>query len=172
MYLTNATVLPLLSFLLLLAKYLKSGELMQRHIDVASNGSMLIDTWLYLRFYGNVTLAEIMEFVKESQLLRIRLSCFIDHRLKGLPRAAVEDFPPSDVEEFCRAMELPTNCKLPAEARDVFTSVKESYQDSDVTELTSRITAFLKQSLSYTVEEATASKAKALFVPVPKGCHT
>ena len=144
---------------------------MIREIDVAKNGSILIDKWLYLRFYGNVTLAQVLEFVKESQRLRVRLSCFVDHRMKGLPRAAVEEFPPSDVEEFCRAMELPPSCKLPAEAREVFACVKESYRDSDVVELTSGITAFLKQSLSYTVEEASASKAKALFVRVEERCQ-
>lgn len=64
--------------------------------------------------------------------------------MKGLPRTAVEDFPPSDVEEFCRAMELPPNCKLPVEAREVFACVKESYRDSDVVELTSGITAFFE----------------------------
>lgn len=144
---------------------------MIREIDVAKNGSILIDKWLYLRFYGNVTLAQVLEFVKESQRRRVRLSCFVDHRMKGLPRAAVEEFPPSDVEEFCRAMELPPNCKLPVEAREVFACVKESYRDSDVVELTSGITAFLKQSLSYTVEEASASKAKALFVRVEERCQ-
>ena len=32
-------------------------------------------------------------------------------------------------------------------------------------------TPFLKQSLSYTVEEASASKAKALFVRVEERCQ-
>ena len=60
---------------------------------------------------------------------------------------------------------------FPAEAREVFACVKESYRDSDVVELTSGITAFLKQSLSYTGEEASASKAKALFVRVEEKCQ-
>ena len=181
-----------------------------REIDVDEKGSILVDKWLYIRFFGNVSLSEVLSFVEESQHIRVQLSCFIDHRLASLPTTHAATMQPSDVKQFCESVKLPgesgsvklseenTPVKLPGESRSVKLSeentpvklptettpmklpeevkramrtVKESYEDCEASRVIENLTDFLKKTLPYSVEDVSASKAKALFVDMGDGCE-
>ena len=181
-----------------------------REIDVDEKGSILVDKWLYIRFFGNVSLSEVLSFVEESQHIRVQLSCFIDHRLASLPTTHAATMQPSDVKQFCESVKLPgesgsvklseenTPVKLPGESRSVKLSeentpvklptettpmklpeevkramrtVKESYEDCEAARVIENLTDFLKKTLPYSVEDVSASKAKALFVGAGDGCE-
>ena len=163
-----------------------------REIDVDEKGSILVDKWLYIRFFGNVSLSEVLSFVEESQHIRVQLSCFIDHRLASLPTTHAATMQPSDVKQFCESVKLPgesgsvklseentpvklptetTPMKLPEEVKRAMRTVKESYEDCEASRVIENLTDFLKKTLPYSVEDVSASKAKALFVGVGDGCE-
>ena len=181
-----------------------------REIDVDEKGSILVDKWLYIRFFGNVSLSEVLSFVEESQHIRVQLSCFIDHRLASLPTTHAATMQPSDVKQFCESMKLPeesgsvklpgesgsvklpgesgsvklseentpvklptetTPMKLPEEVKRAMRTVKESYEDCEASRVIENLTDFLKKTLPYSVEDVSASKAKALFVDMGDGCE-
>ena len=163
-----------------------------REIDVDEKGSILVDKWLYIRFFGNVSLSEVLSFVEESQHIRVQLSCFIDHRLASLPTTHAATMQPSDVKLFCESMKLPEESgsvklseqntpmkpseqnppmKLPEEVKRVMRTVKESYEDCEASRVIENLTSFLKKTLPYSVEDVSASKAKALFVGAGDGCE-
>ena len=163
-----------------------------REIDVDEKGSILVDKWLYIRFFGNVSLSEVLSFIEESQHIRVQLSCFIDHRLASLPTTHAATMQPSDVKQFCESMKLPeesgsvklseentpvklptetTPMKLPEEVKRVMRTVKESYEDCEAARVIENLTGFLKKTLPYSVEDVSASKAKALFVGAGDGCE-
>lgn len=164
-------------------------------------GSILVDKWLYIRFFGNVSLSEVLSFVEESQHIRVQLSCFIDHRLASLPTTHAATMQPSDVKQFCESMKLSgesesvklseqntpmklseqntpmkpseqtTPVKLPEEVKRAMRTVKESYEDCEAARVIENLTGFLKKTLPYSVEDVSASKAKALFVGAGDGCE-
>ena len=163
-----------------------------REIDVDEKGSILVDKWLYIRFFGNVSLSEVLSFVEESQHIRVQLSCFIDHRLASLPTTHAATMQPSDVKQFCESMKLSgesesvklseqttpmkpseqtTPVKLPEEVKRAMRTVKESYEDCEAARVIENLTGFLKKTLPYSVEDVSASKAKALFVGAGDGCE-
>ena len=181
-----------------------------REIDVDEKGSILVDKWLYIRFFGNVSLSEVLSFVEESQHIRVQLSCFIDHRLASLPTTHAATMQPSDVKQFCESVKLPgesgsvklpgesgsvklpgesgsvklseentpvklptetTPMKLPEEVKRAMRTVKESYEDCEASRVIENLTDFLKKTLPYSVEDVSASKAKALFVDMGDGCE-
>ena len=163
-----------------------------REIDVDEKGSILVDKWLYIRFFGNVSLSEVLSFVEESQHIRVQLSCFIDHRLASLPTTHAATMQPSDVKQFCESMKLSgesesvklseqntpmkpseqtTPVKLPEEVKRAMRTVKESYEDCEAARVIENLTDFLKKTLPYSVEDVSASKAKALFVGAGDGCE-
>lgn len=163
-----------------------------REIDVDEKGSILVDKWLYIRFFGNVSLSEVLSFVEESQHIRVQLSCFIDHRLASLPTTHAATMQPSDVKQFCESMKLSgesesvklsdqntpmklseqtTPMKLPEEVKRAMRTVKESYEDCEAARVIENLTGFLKKTLPYSVEDVSASKAKALFVGAGDGCE-
>ena len=172
-----------------------------REIDVDEKGSILVDKWLYIRFFGNVSLSEVLSFVEESQHIRVQLSCFIDHRLASLPTTHAATMQPSDVKQFCESLKLPgesgsvklpgesgsvklseentpvklptetTPMKLPEEVKRAMRTVKESYEDCEASRVIENLTDFLKKTLPYSVEDVSASKAKALFVDMGDGCE-
>lgn len=163
-----------------------------REIDVDEKGSILVDKWLYIRFFGNVSLSEVLSFVEESQHIRVQLSCFIDHRLASLPTTHAATMQPSDVKQFCESMKLSgesesvklseqntpvklptetTPMKLPEEVKRAMRTVKESYEDCEAARVIENLTDFLKKTLPYSVEDVSASKAKALFVGAGDGCE-
>lgn len=163
-----------------------------REIDVDEKGSILVDKWLYIRFFGNVSLSEVLSFVEESQHIRVQLSCFIDHRLASLPTTHAATMQPSDVKQFCESMKLSgesgsvklseentpvklptetTPMKLPEEVKRAMRTVKESYEDCEASRVIENLTDFLKKTLPYSVEDVSASKAKALFVDMGDGCE-
>lgn len=163
-----------------------------REIDVDEKGSILVDKWLYIRFFGNVSLSEVLSFVEESQHIRVQLSCFIDHRLASLPTTHAATMQPSDVKQFCESVKLPgesgsvklseentpvklptetTPMKLPEEVKRAMRMVKESYEDCEASRVIENLTDFLKKTLPYSVEDVSASKAKALFVDMGDGCE-
>ena len=163
-----------------------------REIDVDEKGSILVDKWLYIRFFGNVSLSEVLSFVEESQHIRVQLSCFIDHRLASLPTTHAATMQPSDVKQFCESVKLPgesgsvklseqntpvklptetTPMKLPEEVKRAMRTVKESYEDCEASRVIENLTDFLKKTLPYSVEDVSASKAKALFVGAGDGCE-
>lgn len=163
-----------------------------REIDVDEKGSILVDKWLYIRFFGNVSLSEVLSFVEESQHIRVQLSCFIDHRLASLPTTHAATMQPSDVKQFCESMKLSgesesvklseqntpmkpseqtTPVKLPEEVKRAMRTVKESYEDCEASRVIENLTGFLKKTLPYSVEDVSASKAKALFVGAGDGCE-
>ena len=190
-----------------------------REIDVDEKGSILVDKWLYIRFFGNVSLSEVLSFVEESQHIRVQLSCFIDHRLASLPTTHAATMQPSDVKQFCESVKLPgesgsvklpgesgsvklseentpvklseentpmklseqntpmkpseqtTPVKLPEEVKRAMRTVKESYEDCEASRVIENLTGFLKKTLPYSVEDVSASKAKALFVDMGDGCE-
>lgn len=163
-----------------------------REIDVDEKGSILVDKWLYIRFFGNVSLSEVLSFVEESQHIRVQLSCFIDHRLASLPTTHAATMQPSDVKQFCESMKLSgesesvklseqntpmklseqtTPVKLPEEVKRAMRTVKESYEDCEAARVIENLTDFLKKTLPYSVEDVSASKAKALFVDMGDGCE-
>ena len=163
-----------------------------REIDVDEKGSILVDKWLYIRFFGNVSLSEVLSFVEESQHIRVQLSCFIDHRLASLPTTHAATMQPSDVKQFCESVKLPgesgsvklseqntpvklptetTPMKLPEEVKRAMRTVKESYEDCEAARVIENLTDFLKKTLPYSVEDVSASKAKALFVGAGDGCE-
>ena len=163
-----------------------------REIDVDEKGSILVDKWLYIRFFGNVSLSEVLSFVEESQHIRVQLSCFIDHRLASLPTTHAATMQPSDVKQFCESVKLPgesgsvklseentpvklptetTPMKLPEEVKRAMRTVKESYEDCEASRVIENLTDFLKKTLPYSVEDVSASKAKALFVDMGEGCE-
>ena len=163
-----------------------------REIDVDEKGSILVDKWLYIRFFGNVSLSEVLSFVEESQHIRVQLSCFIDHRLASLPTTHAATMQPSDVKQFCESMKLSgesesvklseqntpmkpseqtTPVKLPEEVKRAMRTVKESYEDCEAARVIENLTSFLKKTLPYSVEDVSASKAKALFVGAGDGCE-
>lgn len=172
-----------------------------REIDVDEKGSILVDKWLYIRFFGNVSLSEVLSFVEESQHIRVQLSCFIDHRLASLPTAHAATMQFSDVKQFCESMKLSgesesvklseqntpmkpseqntpmklseqnTPVKLPEEVKRAMRTVKESYEDCEAARVIENLTDFLKKTLPYSVEDVSASKAKALFVGAGDGCE-
>ena len=181
-----------------------------REIDVDEKGSILVDKWLYIRFFGNVSLSEVLSFVEESQHIRVQLSCFIDHRLASLPTTHAATMQPSDVKQFCESVKLPgesgsvklpgesgsvklseesgsaklseentpvklptetTPMKLPEEVKRAMRTVKESYEDCEAARVIENLTDFLKKTLPYSVEDVSASKAKALFVDMGDGCE-
>ena len=163
-----------------------------REIDVDEKGSILVDKWLYIRFFGNVSLSEVLSFVEESQHIRVQLSCFIDHRLASLPTTHAATMQPSDVKQFCESVKLPgesgsvklseentpvklptetTPMKLPEEVKRAMRTVKESYEDCEASRVIENLTDFLKKTLPYSVEDVSASKAKVLFVDMGDGCE-
>lgn len=172
-----------------------------REIDVDEKGSILVDKWLYIRFFGNVSLSEVLSFVEESQHIRVQLSCFIDHRLASLPTTHAATMQPSDVKQFCESMKLSgesgsvklpgesgsvklseentpvklptetTPMKLPEEVKRAMRTVKESYEDCEAARVIENLTGFLKKTLPYSVEDVSASKAKVLFVDMGDGCE-
>ena len=163
-----------------------------REIDVDEKGSILVDKWLYIRFFGNVSLSEVLSFVEESQHIRVQLSCFIDHRLASLPTTHAATMQFSDVKQFCESMKLSgesesvklseqttpmkppeqtTPVKLPEEVKRAMRTVKESYEDCEAARVIENLTGFLKKTLPYSVEDVSASKAKALFVGAGDGCE-
>ena len=172
-----------------------------REIDMDEKGSILVDKWLYIRFFGNVSLSEVLSFIEESQHIRVQLSCFIDHRLASLPTTHAATMQPSDVKQFCESMKLPevsesvklseqsismklptentpvklseksTPVKLPEEVKRAMRTVKESYEDCEASRVIENLTNFLKKTLPYSVEDVSASKAKALFVGFGDGCE-
>lgn len=163
-----------------------------REIDVDEKGSILVDKWLYIRFFGNVSLSEVLSFVEESQHIRVQLSCFIDHRLASLPTTHAATMQPSDVKQFCESVKLPgesgsvklsdqntpmklseqtTPMKLPEEVKRAMRTVKESYENCEAARVIENLTGFLKKTLPYSVEDVSASKAKALFVGAGDGCE-
>ena len=61
--------------------------------------------------------------------------------------------------------------KLPEEVKRAMRTVKESYEDCEAARVIENLTDFLKKTLPYSVEDVSASKAKALFVGVGDGCE-
>ena len=163
-----------------------------REIDVDEKGSILVDKWLYIRFFGNVSLSEVLSFVEESQHIRVQLSCFIDHRLASLPTTHAATMQPSDVKQFCESVKLPgesgsvklseqntpvklptetTPMKLPEEVKRAMRTVKESYEDCEASRVIENLTDFLKKTLPYSVETVMGWKGKAVFVDMGDGCE-
>lgn len=71
-------------------------------------------------------------------------------------------------------VKLPTETtpmKLPEEVKRAMRTVKESYEDCEASRVIENLTDFLKKTLPYSVEDVSASKAKALFVDMGDGCE-
>ena len=58
-YLVNATVLPLLPTLLLLAEFPRERRFTRREVDMDENGHLLLDRWLYVFFDRDVPFPQI-----------------------------------------------------------------------------------------------------------------